>query len=191
VLLAIAGHDLRQPLQVIQGAHDFLGLSIRTESELRLLRSGQTAIDRLRDQLDQLLAAIRLREHAEGLTLAPIPIEPLFRRACHENEIAALKKGVSVRTVPTKPQYTAMRCFSALSCATWLATPSNTPNPVGVFSSVAAMSVRTFVLTCMTLELASLRTKCLEFSRPSLGSTRRDAMVWGSAYSLCVRPSAS
>lgn len=101
VLLAIAGHDLRQPLQVIQGAHDFLGLSIRTESELRLLRSGQTAIDRLRDQLDQLLAAIRLREHAEGVTLAPIPIEPLFRRACHENEIAALKKGVSVRTVPT------------------------------------------------------------------------------------------
>ena len=64
VLLAIAGHDLRQPLQVIQGAHDFLGLGVRTASELRLLRAGQSAIDRLKDQLDQLLAAIRFREHA-------------------------------------------------------------------------------------------------------------------------------
>jgi signal transduction histidine kinase len=58
VLLAIAGHDLRQPLQVIQGAHDFLGLGVRTETELRLLQSGQSAIDRLKDQLDQLFAAI-------------------------------------------------------------------------------------------------------------------------------------
>jgi two-component system, OmpR family, phosphate regulon sensor histidine kinase PhoR len=58
VLLAIAGHDLRQPLHVIQGAHDFLGLGVRTETELRLLQSGQSAIDRLKDQLDQLFAAI-------------------------------------------------------------------------------------------------------------------------------------
>jgi two-component system, OmpR family, phosphate regulon sensor histidine kinase PhoR len=101
VLLAIAGHDLRQPLQVIQGAHDFLGLGIRTESELRLLRSGQSAIDRLKNQLDQLLAAIRLREHAEGVKLTPVPLGPLFRQARHEHEIAALRKGVSVRSVPT------------------------------------------------------------------------------------------
>jgi two-component system phosphate regulon sensor histidine kinase PhoR len=32
VLLAIAGHDLRQPLQVIQSAHEFLGLGIRAPS---------------------------------------------------------------------------------------------------------------------------------------------------------------
>jgi two-component system, OmpR family, phosphate regulon sensor histidine kinase PhoR len=101
VLLAIAGHDLRQPLQVIQGAHDFLGLGVRTETELRLLRSGQSAIDRLKDQLDQLLAAIRLREHAEGVKLTPVPIGPLFRQVRHEHEIAALRKGVSIRTVQT------------------------------------------------------------------------------------------
>jgi two-component system, OmpR family, phosphate regulon sensor histidine kinase PhoR len=101
VLLAIAGHDLRQPLQVIQGAHDFLGLGIRTETELRLLRSGQGAIDRLRDQLDQLLAALRLREHAEGVKLSPVPVGPLFRQACRENEILALRKGVSLRIVET------------------------------------------------------------------------------------------
>ena len=101
MLLAIAGHDLRQPLQVIQGAHDLLGLGVRTETELRLLRSGQSAIDRLKDQLDQLLAAIRLREHAEGVKLTPVPIGPLFRQVRHEHEIAALRKGVSIRTVQT------------------------------------------------------------------------------------------
>ena len=47
VLLAIAGHDLRQPLQVIQSAHELLGLGVRTSSELRYLRSDQNAIDRL------------------------------------------------------------------------------------------------------------------------------------------------
>ena len=68
---------------------------------MRLLRSGQSAIDRLKDQLDQLLAAIRLREHAEGVKLTPVPIGPLFRQVRHEHEIAALRKGVSVRTVQT------------------------------------------------------------------------------------------
>ena len=59
VLLAIAGHDLRQPLQAIQSVHDLLGGGERTESELRALSHGQIAIDRLWRQLDQLLGALR------------------------------------------------------------------------------------------------------------------------------------
>ena len=58
VLLAIAGHDLRQPLQVLQNAREFLGRGVRTRSELRLLRLVQSAIDRLRDRLDELVAAL-------------------------------------------------------------------------------------------------------------------------------------
>jgi two-component system phosphate regulon sensor histidine kinase PhoR len=102
LLLAIAGHDLRQPLQIIQGACEILGRGIRTEPELRLLRSSQCAVDQLRDKLDQLLTAIRLRNDIEGeVRLTPIPIEPLLRQACRENQISALKKGISVRTVST------------------------------------------------------------------------------------------
>jgi len=123
VLLEIAGYDLRQPLQVIQGAHELLGLGVRTESELRVLRSGQSAIDRLRDQLDQLLAALRLREHAEGVKLTPVSVGPLFREVFHESEIAALRKGVRLRMVQRPPpRFTATRCFSAPSCATWSTT---------------------------------------------------------------------
>jgi two-component system phosphate regulon sensor histidine kinase PhoR len=66
VLLAIAGHDLRQPLQVIQSANNFLSRNVRTTSELRQLRSSKIAIDRLRDQLDELVAALQLREHVKG-----------------------------------------------------------------------------------------------------------------------------
>ena len=101
VLVAIAGHDLRQPLQVIQNAHEFLGRGVRTTSELRQLRSGQSAIDRLRDQLDELVAAIQLREHAKGVKLTPVRVGPLLQQVTRDNGVAALTKGVSVRTVPT------------------------------------------------------------------------------------------
>ena len=101
VLLAIAGHDLRQPLQVIQNAHEFLGRGVRTTSELRMLRFAQTAIDRLRDQLDELVAALQVHGHVKRVKLTPVPVGPLLQQVTHENAVAALTKGVSVRTVPT------------------------------------------------------------------------------------------
>jgi signal transduction histidine kinase len=98
-LLAIAGHDLRQPLQVIQSAHKLLGHGIRTSSELRCLRSSQTAIDRLKEQLEQILTALRLLERSGRLELAPVRIQQVLRQACRENEHAALRKGISIHSV--------------------------------------------------------------------------------------------
>ena len=57
VLLAIAGHDLRQPLQIVENAHQFLGRGVRTASDLRLLQLAQRATDRLR-QLQQAKATL-------------------------------------------------------------------------------------------------------------------------------------
>lgn len=99
VLLAIAGHDLRQPLQVIQSAHELLGLGIRTSSELRCLRSGQNAIDRLKDQLEQILTALRVRKSTKRLELLPVCVHRVLRQACRENEQAALSKGISIHMV--------------------------------------------------------------------------------------------
>jgi signal transduction histidine kinase len=101
VLLAIAGHDLRQPLQIIGNVHDILRRGLRTASELRLLRYSQNAVDRFRGQLDELLAALRLYEEAKGVKLTPVRLGALLQQACHENEVAALTKGVSIRVVPT------------------------------------------------------------------------------------------
>lgn len=99
VLLAIAGHDLRQPLQVIQSAHERLGYGVRTSSELRCLRSGQIAIARLKEQLEQLLTAMRVQESTRRLELAPVRIQQVLRQACRENEHAALSKGITIHTV--------------------------------------------------------------------------------------------
>lgn len=101
VLLAIAAHDLRQPLQAIRYAHEFLGRSVRTKSELGLLRLIQRAVDRLSNQLDELVAAIQLSEHAKGVELTPVLVGPLLQRVASESQVAALIKGISVRTVPT------------------------------------------------------------------------------------------
>jgi signal transduction histidine kinase len=102
VLLAIAAHDLRQPLQVIQSAHELLGLAHRTDHELNLLRIGQAGIDRLKMQLQELAVALRLREIRKSPKLRPIRVEPLLRRACSENAEAAQNFGISIRTVPTE-----------------------------------------------------------------------------------------
>jgi len=99
VLLAIAGHDLRQPLQVIQAAHERLGLGVRTSSELLYLRSGQNAVDRLKEQLEQILTALRVRERAQRLELKPVCVHPVLRQACRESEQDALSKGVSIHLV--------------------------------------------------------------------------------------------
>jgi two-component system, OmpR family, phosphate regulon sensor histidine kinase PhoR len=99
VLLAIAGHDLRQPLQVIQSAHELLGLGIRTSSELRCLRSGQSAIDRLKEQLEQILTALRVREGTRRPELTPVRVHQVLRQACRENEQTALGKGIGIHMV--------------------------------------------------------------------------------------------
>ena len=99
VLLAIAGHDLRQPLQTLQSAHELLGVGTRTSSELRYLRSSQNAINRLKELLAQLLTALRIREHTKSLTLRPVRIQQVLQQACEENEDAALREGISLSMV--------------------------------------------------------------------------------------------
>jgi two-component system phosphate regulon sensor histidine kinase PhoR len=102
VLLAIAGHDLRQSLQIVQGAHDLFGLGLRTISELKHLRSSQKALDQLAEQLSQLLIALRMRLHAKEFRLRPVPVEQLLTQACQENDNAARQKGISLRMVSSK-----------------------------------------------------------------------------------------
>jgi two-component system, OmpR family, phosphate regulon sensor histidine kinase PhoR len=99
VLLALVGHDIRQPLQVMQSAHEVQGLRVRTNSELRRLRSGQNAIDRLNKKLEQILIALRVREYSRRLELRPVRVHLVLQQACRENEQAALSKGISIHMV--------------------------------------------------------------------------------------------
>ncbi len=101
VLLATAGHDLRQPLQILQGAHERLGHGPRTTSEQRLLAMGQVAIDQLKRQLDQLVGWVRLRERTRHMQFRPVDLGALLREAERESDLLAAQKGIALRFVPT------------------------------------------------------------------------------------------
>jgi two-component system, OmpR family, phosphate regulon sensor histidine kinase PhoR len=100
-LLGIAGHDLRQPLQVIRGAYEWLASHIDTESSQMRIERGERAITTLTEQLDQLVGALRLYEYAKTMETSSVAFAPLFWRLLNENEDKALNKGIEFRVCPT------------------------------------------------------------------------------------------
>jgi signal transduction histidine kinase len=100
-LLGMAGHDLRQPLQVIQSAYEWLGARVDTASEKARHARGERAIARLTEQLDRLVGALRLYEHARSMEIAAVSVPALFWRVSSETEDAALEKGVELRVCPS------------------------------------------------------------------------------------------
>jgi two-component system, OmpR family, phosphate regulon sensor histidine kinase PhoR len=101
-LLGIAGHDLRQPLQVIQGTYEWLGAHVSRKSDRKWLERGEQAIIRLTEQLDELVGALHLYECAKSLEISPVALAPLFWRLCEENEDAAQHKGIDLRVCATR-----------------------------------------------------------------------------------------
>src|SRR5262245_41382111 len=71
-LLGMVGHDLRQPLQVIQSAYEWLATRIETECEKARLARGERAIARLTEQLDRLVGALRLYEHSKTMEISEV-----------------------------------------------------------------------------------------------------------------------
>src|SRR5262245_38652953 len=73
-LLGIAGHDLRQPLQVIQSAHEWLGtLADSPAAKVRLQRA-ERAIKELTEQLDSLVGALRLYEYTRTMDVSEVAL---------------------------------------------------------------------------------------------------------------------
>jgi signal transduction histidine kinase len=101
-LLGMAGHDLRQPLQIIQSAYEWLGSRVAHRSEKARLERGERALARLTEQLDRLVGALRLYEHTQRMELSPVPLAPLFWRIANENGIAAREKGIDMRVHATR-----------------------------------------------------------------------------------------
>jgi two-component system, OmpR family, phosphate regulon sensor histidine kinase PhoR len=101
VLLAMAGHDLRQPLQAIMTAYEWLARRLNTSSDREYLDRGRSAIARLSDQLNLLIEALRLHEHSANIQPAPVALAPIFAQLCRDNEDAANSKGLTLRAHPT------------------------------------------------------------------------------------------
>jgi two-component system, OmpR family, phosphate regulon sensor histidine kinase PhoR len=102
VLLAMAAHDLRQPLQVIMGSYSSLARRHIDASEKKYVERGEIAVTQLKAQLDTLVEAIRLRERTVEVELVPVELQPFLAELCHDHAEAARLKGVAVHCVPSR-----------------------------------------------------------------------------------------
>ena len=101
VLLGMAAHDLRQPLQVIQSTYEWLSGRFDDDVERMRLQRGERAVVKLAEQLDRLAAALRLYEHTTTMKLSPVPLAPIFEGVRTENVEPARQKGLELRVRPT------------------------------------------------------------------------------------------
>jgi two-component system phosphate regulon sensor histidine kinase PhoR len=99
-LLAMASHDLRQPVQTIVSMHTLLERRLTDSTERTFLERGQQAAGRLIEQLDQLTEALRIQEQAGKIVSGPVAIEPLFARMYVEYAEAAHRRGLALHTLP-------------------------------------------------------------------------------------------
>src|SRR5947209_8886434 len=102
VLLAIAGHDLRQPLQVIVGAHDILAKTLEGRDEQFQLARAENATNKLSDKLDQLVDALRLFDASSSARQEIVQLRAMFAFFAEEFAEAARLKGIRLRVMPTR-----------------------------------------------------------------------------------------
>jgi signal transduction histidine kinase len=99
VLLAMAGHDLRQPLQVISSSYGRLAKRLDAGPDREYLQRGQLAIAQLIEQLDHLVDASRLYERADTIELTAVQLEPLLVGACRDNSEPARQKDLRLDVI--------------------------------------------------------------------------------------------
>lgn len=101
-LLAMAGHDLRQPLQVVISSFDWLSRRVDKDLARKYLDRGQSAITQLIEQLDHLVSALRLHERKSGIEGAPVALGPIFAALERDQRDFANQKDVRLDIVPTQ-----------------------------------------------------------------------------------------
>ena len=92
-LLPIAGHDLRQPLQIIIGAHDMHAKTVDGYAERRQLARAEIAASKLNDTLDQLVEALRLFDPSSDARQELVSLRPILTLLDAELSEAARRKG--------------------------------------------------------------------------------------------------
>jgi len=100
-VLAMASHDLRQPLQVIVGAHELLARRLTATPEREHLERSEQASAQLEEKLDQLVDALQLHQHARRIEPHPVRVEPILQRLALQLDGPARRKGVDFRFLPT------------------------------------------------------------------------------------------
>ena len=74
-LLAIAGHDLRQPLQIITHAHEILARMMHGDEPRKELARAHGAVAQLAGMLGQIVEALQLHELCGRPSLVPVSLD--------------------------------------------------------------------------------------------------------------------
>jgi two-component system, OmpR family, phosphate regulon sensor histidine kinase PhoR len=101
-LLAMAGHDLRQPLQLITSAHDVLALTLDSEEQREELTRAGDATAQLASMLGQLVEALQLRERSDDDLRIPVPLRSVLEDLAAEFAKAARLKGITFLVTATR-----------------------------------------------------------------------------------------
>lgn len=102
ILLAMAGHDLRQPLQIITSAHEILRRTVQDDTGQddkvhEELARAEDATAQLVGMLGQIVEALELRERSSRHLRVPVPVRPLLNKLAAEFAETACRKGISLR----------------------------------------------------------------------------------------------
>jgi two-component system phosphate regulon sensor histidine kinase PhoR len=101
-LLAMAGHDLRQPLQVITSAHDVLAPMLRDKEQREELARAEDATAQLARMLSQLNDALQLQERPRENLRAPVLLWPVLDELVAEFGDPAHRKGITFRVTTAR-----------------------------------------------------------------------------------------
>ncbi|HZB93212.1 MAG TPA: sensor histidine kinase [Stellaceae bacterium] len=100
-MLAIAGHDLRQPIQIVVMSHDLIRAGGLPERERKYLVRAEEALGRLVHQLDLIAEAGRLEGKALEPRIEAVALGPIIAEIAAEAALAAQRKGLVLRARPT------------------------------------------------------------------------------------------
>jgi two-component system phosphate regulon sensor histidine kinase PhoR len=101
-LLAMAGHDLRQPLQAITSAHDALAQTLANEQQQEQLIRAENATAQLASMLGQVVEALRLRERSGDDLHVAVPLRPVLEDLAAEFAETARLKGITFLVTATQ-----------------------------------------------------------------------------------------
>jgi signal transduction histidine kinase len=97
ILLAMVGHDLRQPLQVIANAHDILTRTAQDDKVHEELARAEDATAQLVGMFGQIVEALQLHERSSSRLPVAVPVRPLLDKLAAEFAETARLKGISFR----------------------------------------------------------------------------------------------
>jgi two-component system, OmpR family, phosphate regulon sensor histidine kinase PhoR len=100
-IVGMMGHDLRQSLHIIQATYSLLRSRMDDIPQQTWLDRGERAVSDLTERFNCLVDAFYLAETDNALEVSPVALGPLFWRIQHENESAALQRGIDLRAIST------------------------------------------------------------------------------------------